>query len=112
MDERARRVGVNEALFREVNEQIESLNRGLAEMSDRKIHIVCECADLRCSEGLAVLIDDYERVRSEPTHFLVLPGHERLDAEQVVEETPAWNVVRKNEGAAAQVARETDPRDE
>jgi hypothetical protein len=110
MDERGRRVGRNEAIFREVNEQIESLSRGMAEISDRNIHIVCECADLRCSEQIVVSIDDYERVRSEDTLFLVVPGHEQLDVEQVIEETAAHNIVRKNEGEAARMARELSPR--
>src|SRR5262249_40438858 len=64
MEEPSRRVGRNVAVFREVNEQIESLNRGLAGLSDNKMHIVCECADLLCAVQLTVTVDEYERVRS------------------------------------------------
>ena len=110
MDERARRVGRNEAVFREVNEQIESLNRGLAALSDNTMHIVCECGDLICATQLVVPIEDYERIRSDSTLFFVLPGHERPDVESVVEESSAYNVVRKHEGDAADLARELDPR--
>lgn len=110
MDERTRRVGMNEAVFREVNEQIESLNRGVAALSDHKMHIVCECADLLCSEQLTVTVDEYERIRSDGTLFFIVPGHQIADLEEVEEETPGYFVVRKSEGAAARFAEETDPR--
>lgn len=110
MADRARRLAHNEALFREVNEQIESLNRGLAEISDHQMHIVCECSDLRCSEQLVVSIPDYERVRTDAELFFVVPSHERREVERVVEEANGFNVVRKVDAEAAQIARETDPR--
>jgi hypothetical protein len=106
-DERGRRIGLNEALFREVNEQIESLNRGLAAISDHKMHIVCECGDLECTQQLVVPISDYERIRADAALFFVMPGHEVGSAEAVIEGTSAYNVVRKREGAPAQAARET-----
>jgi hypothetical protein len=110
MDERTRRVGKNEAVFREVNEQIESLNRGMAAVSDGNMHIVCECADLLCAEQLVVPVGDYERIRSDATLFFIHEGHVVPDLEQVVEETPRYQVVRKNEGEPARIARSADPR--
>jgi hypothetical protein len=110
MDERARRVGSNEALFRQVNEEIENLERPIAAIADGTLHIVCECGDLRCSERLSVPIRDYERVRAEPTLFLVLIGHEIPSVEDVVEASKNHYVVRKHGGAAEEVAKETDPR--
>jgi hypothetical protein len=112
VDERGRRLGRNEALFREVNEQIETLNQGLAAISDEKMHIVCECASLDCAEQLTVPIADYERIRADAELFFVARGHERLDVEVVVEENPAFTVVRKNKGAPAQIAHETYRRGE
>src|SRR5690349_14059199 len=99
MDERERRVGRNEAVFREVNEQIESLNRGIAAISDHMLHVVCECGDLTCAEQLAIGIDAYERVRAEPAWFVVCPGHDDPAVEHVVERAPAYHVVRKDPGA-------------
>jgi len=110
MDERTRRVGRNEAVFREVNEQIESLNRGIAAISDETMHIVCECGDLRCSDHVVVPVGDYERIRSDAALFFVLPGHQLPDVERVVEETASYYVVQKHEGDPARVAKETDPR--
>ena len=74
MDERTRRIGENEALFRTVNEEIESLSRGIAAVGGRIMHIVCECGDLACTERLAVQVGDYERIRREPALFFIRPG--------------------------------------
>jgi hypothetical protein len=111
MDERARRIGLNEALFRQVNEQIESLNRSLAEISDEKMHIVCECGNLDCAEQIVVGIPDYERIRADATLFFVLPGHELPSVEVVVEEADGFNVVCKHAGDPARVAQATNPRE-
>jgi hypothetical protein len=110
VDERTRRVGRNEAVFREVNEQIESLNRGLAALSDNTMHIVCECADLLCAVQLTVPVSAYERIRSDSLLFFVEPGHEVPDVEEVVERDQGYFVVRKSEREAQQMAEETDPR--
>jgi hypothetical protein len=110
MDDRARRVGRNEAVFRAVNEEIEARTIGLAEISDRQLHVVCECADLLCTKQLVVSVSDYEKVRADATCFLLVPGHERPDLEDVVEKTKRYNVVRKHAGEAARAAEESNPR--
>ena len=110
MDERARRVGQNEGVFRAVNEEIGSLNRGMAETNDGMMHIVCECGDLICVERISVAVAKYEEIRGDSALFFVLRGHEKPDVETVVEEQPDYNVVRKNPGEAARVAEATDPR--
>jgi hypothetical protein len=110
MDARAERVGRNEALFRQVNEQVESLNRRFSAGAEDTMDIVCECADLACIERLTVQLPTYERVRGEPTYFLVKPGHEEGSFEVVVAETSGFNVVRKEAPDARRVAVATDPR--
>ena len=110
MDERARRIGENEALFRTVNEQIESLNRGRLALGLREMDIVCECGDLHCAERIGVSAADYERIRSDPVLFLVRPGHELPDVEDLVATTPEYDVVRKHDGSPARLARATNPR--
>jgi hypothetical protein len=110
MSDRTRRVGSNEAVFREVNEQIEGLNRGVAAISDGMMHIVCECGDLLCAKQLSVPTSKYEAVRADSELFFVVAGHEQLDIEDVVEQTSEFNVVRKRAPEAAQIAAETDPR--
>jgi hypothetical protein len=110
MDERTRRIGLNEAVFRTVNEQVEALNRRFAAATDGMVRIICECGDVTCFEQLALPAADYERIRSDATLFFTLPGHERPEVEAVVEESDGYLVVRKHEGEAARIARQTDPR--
>ena len=110
MDERTRRVGHNEGLFRQINEQIEAFDRGIAQIADQTLHIVCECGDLRCQDRIVVPLSVYERVRAESVLFLVVPGHVFPHAEDVVEKSGNYFVVRKLDGAPARLAEVTDPR--
>jgi hypothetical protein len=107
MDERTRRIGRNEALAREVNERIESLAN---KSWNREIEVLCECGDENCTAQLPVSLLEFERVREDATLFLVVPGHEAPDVEDVVESFKRFDVVRKREGAPASIATATDPR--
>jgi hypothetical protein len=111
VDERARRSGRNEALFREVNERIERVTQSL-QVTSETISILCECGNETCAAQLEVSIPEYERIRKEPTLFFVCSGHEQPDVEDVVEQQSGYDVVRKKEGPAAEMARELDPRDD
>ena len=108
-EEQARRVGLNEALFRQVNEQIRGLTRSFG-ADEGTMTVICECGASDCTEQLAVGIADYERVRADGRTYVVMTGHEIPEFERVVEEHDAWQVVRKREGLPAEVADETDPR--
>jgi hypothetical protein len=109
-DARARRVGKNEAVFREINERVDAINRGLADISDNRMHIICECGDLLCVDRLVVPVQRYEEIRSDPALFFVERGHDKPAFEEVVEETDGYDVVRKRPGEPQRVAEETDPR--
>ena len=108
MDERTRRIGENEALFREVNERIEEMSE--RHLPGRPLEVLCECGLSSCAQRVAVDGADYERVRAEPTWFLTVRGHERVDVERVVERREAWQIVEKREPGPAELARDTDPR--
>jgi hypothetical protein len=110
MEERERRIGRNEALFREVNERIEKVTQAL-QVEPEPLRILCECGDQSCVEQIEVSLADYERVRADPMLFFVRSGHEHADVEEIVEEDEGYFVVRKDEGPAADEARKLDPRD-
>ncbi len=110
MDETQRRKAANEAVFREVNERMEKLQRAFALVGDDPLHIVCECDRLECAERLAVSIDVYERTRGDSACFFVAPGHEDGEVEDVVETSVDYLVVRKRRGEPQEIAAETDPR--
>jgi 3'-phosphoadenosine 5'-phosphosulfate sulfotransferase (PAPS reductase)/FAD synthetase len=109
VEERARRIGHNEALFREVNERIEKVSQDLQVASD-PLAILCECGDQSCTDRVEVSLSDYERIRSDPTLFFIRTGHEIPDVETVVEQTNEFYVVRKRSGSPAELARELDSR--
>jgi hypothetical protein len=109
MSERAVRIGHNEALFRNVNEQIEDINRAFAELT-RTMDVVCECGVLSCSERLLVPVSEYEEVRADSALFLVVPGHEKPEVEHLVEDRGGYYVIRKDPGTPEEVAEVTDPR--
>jgi hypothetical protein len=108
-DERARRVGLNEAIFRQVNEQIRDLNRELG-VDEGTLTVICECGHSDCTDRLEVAVPAYERVRSNSRNYVIAPGHEIPDVERVVEQADGYDVVQKDEGEAAELSRELDPR--
>ena len=110
MEERKRRIGENEALFRAVNEQVEDMQRAMASVSDDRMHIVCECGDIKCADRLVVSVAKYEQVRADSTLFFVVPGHDLPEAEDVVEHGDGFDVVRKHYGGPAELAEALDPR--
>jgi len=110
-EERERRIGRNEALFREVNERIEQVSEAL-QVEPERLRILCECGNKSCFEHVEVSLPEYEQVRANATLFFVRPGHENADVEEIAEEHEGYTVVRKKEGPAAAQARELDPRDD
>lgn len=108
-EEQARRIGLNESIFRQVNEQIESLNRDFGGEL-RTMTAICECADGDCTERLDIPVSEYEEVRDDPRRFIVVPGHELPEFETTVEHRDGYDVVQKREGIPAEVAERTDPR--
>ena len=95
-----------QALYREVNERIASLS---TQWRAESLELLCECGDAICSERVEMTRREYERTRAQPTHFVLRRGHEDPHVEDVVHATDTFLVVA-NYGAAATVARRTDPR--
>jgi hypothetical protein len=109
MDQRTERIGLNEALFREVNERVRSINEGFGGRLE-EAEFVCECGETTCTERVRLKLTDYEELRADATHFAVKEGHEIPDVETVVKRCEGYVVVEKRPGAPAVVARDTDPR--
>jgi hypothetical protein len=104
MDPRTERVGKNEAVFREVNERINEVTR----YKTAEYH--CECGHATCTETIVMAGADYAGLRSDATHFALLPGHELPDLEDVVARKEAFLVVQKRPGGPAELAVELNPR--
>ena len=107
VDERERRLAQNEALFREVNERVETLADRLG--PDVPYEFLCECANADCTFRISLPRSVYESIRADPQQFVVLPLHYTPEVEDlVIEEGTHW-VVRKT-GEAGDYVEQLDPR--
>jgi hypothetical protein len=95
-----------QAIYREVNEGIALINSGW-EIPD--LELLCECGTSGCTDRVSLTGEEYESLRAEPTRFVLRPGHEDAEVEQVVQRA-ADHVIVENRGLAATIARRTDPR--
>lgn len=93
------RAGRNEALFREVNENIAQLEERMG-FGVESLPVICECSRPDCTTQLRISLDQYTRVRRHPHRFIVAPGHEQPSLERVVDECAGYVIVEK-EGSAA-----------
>lgn len=92
MDPISERIALNEALFRDVNENIRA-----AAIDGRydDAHFVCECGATNCEERVALPLEAYCEVREHKRHFFVKPGHEIPMAETVVERHERYLIIEK-----------------
>ncbi len=86
------RLGRNQLIFREVNERL----RDMAEAApEGKTDYLCECGDVTCTERIELRLVQYEAVRARPNAFFMIPGHERLEVERVVDTPDGYRIVEK-----------------
>ena len=100
------RLAENESLFRGVNERIDQI--GAAAPWSETTDYVCECSETACFKTIELTKDEYERARSRPTVFMLVPGHQRLEIERVIEENERFLLVEKI--VAVDEMIEQDPR--
>jgi hypothetical protein len=104
---REERVAKNEILFRQVNERILQIEGDRWRVDP--VDFMCECGDVTCLRVVQLSLDDYERLRKDPSHFGVIPGHEIPELERVVETHATYTVVEKT-GEMGLRAVAADPR--
>jgi hypothetical protein len=100
------RAARNEALFREVNENIARLEERHGATTNEPVFL-CECAKADCTEHVRIGPEVYTRVREQSRQFIVLPGHVEPQIERVVEMHRDFLIVEKT-GAAGDVAEQTE----
>jgi len=88
------RILANERAARDANaEHVEATNA-----HDRPTHVVdlrCECFDADCEGMIPVELRELGTVRAHQRRFILLPGHEKLEAERVILRTERFLVVDK-----------------
>jgi hypothetical protein len=109
MTTREERIGMNEAVFREVNERIQDV-ASTFDLTGEPLDLICECGDAACVARISLTREEYEAVRADPELFAVSKGHVAPDVEEVAANYPRYDVVRKNKGVPAEIAQKTDPR--
>jgi hypothetical protein len=93
-DQRVLRLAENEAIARQVNEQVEQLGRRWNAPGE-PLEILCECSLAECTQRLHVSLADYAAVREHDTRFLVVDGHMIEEIERRVGEAGDAIVVEK-----------------
>jgi hypothetical protein len=106
------RIAKNEDLRRDENERIEAHYASIHWVDPPYADWVCECANESCREPVRLTVAEYDEVRLNPTHFMVVPSeeHVRDDIERVVSRNDRYWVVEKL-GVAAEVSERTDDRE-
>jgi hypothetical protein len=104
--ERQEHAARNQSLFRDVNEQIETVASSLSMFHE----YMCECASETCCERVSLTHDEYEAVRRHPARFAVKPGHALPGEEVVVDQAHARYVVVEKLQRGGEVAAHFDPR--
>jgi hypothetical protein len=104
----AERVALNDATFRNANEGIEETAESL---NFDPAPFLCECADETCTQLVRLTLQEYEEIRSEPTHFVNVPGHEVSAGPhaKVVAQREGYVIVEKV-GVAGEIVAELDER--
>jgi hypothetical protein len=102
------RIAKTESQFRDVNERIAET---AGEFGATEAELVCECSDPECGKRIEAPLADYERARADGAHFLVAPGHENPDHEEVKRTRPGYRIVAKLKAIGA-AARRLNPRSE
>ena len=110
------RNAVTQNRYREINEHLAQVYRQYEASceADGKVaellELFCECGQqTRCGARVKVSAVTYERVRADPTTFILFPGHGAPAVEEMIERGDGFLIAR-NFGRAAEIARAADPR--
>ncbi|HEX3226261.1 MAG TPA: hypothetical protein VHQ89_09210 [Gaiellaceae bacterium] len=82
-----------EDAFRAANRDIAVVARDLN--ANTLVPFLCECSERACRAILRMPWREYAAIHEHQHRYIVAPGHELLEVEQLVSESPAYNVVEK-----------------
>jgi hypothetical protein len=109
MERTPEQIAKTEALFRNVNEEIkDASDRFDADVGE----FICECGDPTCTEHIELPLDTYDTVRTDPTRFVVRPGHVKGPVERIVKREGDHAVIEKVDRIVSNIARRLNPRPE
>ena len=89
MTEALERLAHQQMLLREVNQRIR-------DVADLDVGIfICECGTRDCSGTITMSLEQYGRIRSNPTWFILKHGHAASEIARVVSEDDGFMVVER-----------------
>jgi hypothetical protein len=90
-------IALNDATFREANEQIEAAAHAYG--VEVRVPFICECADRSCIAIVRMSLENYDEVRANPRRFFNAPGHQAAGggAAAVVAEREGYVIVEKQD---------------
>jgi hypothetical protein len=91
---REQRSTENQELFRTANDRLEDRVHEYGR-DGAAIPFLCECADGACLGRVELTIVQYDVVRTHPKRFVILPGHPRVEGEEIIEDHGHFHVVEK-----------------
>lgn len=95
----AARLGLIRETFRSANVII--AERAVAlDVRDAQLPFVCECGDQSCTTVVRLTLVEFEQAREAAAHFVVVPGHERVN-ERVLHAEHRYVIVAVSDAAAA-----------
>lgn len=105
-----RRQARNELSFRDINNDINKVGDSVLTDGEKilsKIEFVCECSKVTCFDKIGISLREYEEIRNKKMLFIVAPGHETPDIEEIVRREHNFLVVRKTGKASDEVKKLT-----
>jgi len=112
MSHAERRQIENEMIFRRINERvgddldaldahhIEDGDLDLIRSEDLELHFKCECSDENCVARIPMPLTEYQEIHANRDTFIVKANHQVDPIEKVLEITPGYNIVKKNNSTA------------
>jgi hypothetical protein len=94
MRNRATRRELNQMRFREANELLHDAVESEVQEA-QAVPFLCECADDDCLGTVNVLLSQWVAVASQHNYFLMEPGHQHSEGEEVVGSVGEYEIARK-----------------
>lgn len=93
-------VGMRKPDAEEVEQTFRDANRTIADVAvelgaGSRVPFLCECSDPSCHAIIRMPWAEFDAVHRDGNLFVVAPGHELLEAEELVAETQHYNIVEK-----------------
>ncbi len=97
MDLREERILENEQAFATINQRLRrDIERASDVADDDPVAFVCECGQAACHDSVELTVSEYRATHVDPRDFVVIPGHEIPDVEDVIQRAERYLRIRKH----------------